>query len=63
MFCFYVLLGVKKIMYAKNKVEKLKKKPRYSERFNDGSKIHNKNKKTKRQHVKEKEEDFLYEEW
>lgn len=50
-------------MYAKNKVEKLKKKPRYSERFNDGSKIHNKNKKTKRQHVKEKEEDLLYEEW
>ncbi len=50
-------------MYAKNKVEKLKKKPRYSERFNDGAKIHNKNKKTKRQHVKEKEDALLYEEW
>lgn len=50
-------------MHTSTKVEKLKKKPRYSERFNDKSKIHNKDKKTKRQHAKEKEEYILYDDW
>lgn len=47
-------------MYSKNKVEKLQKKPRYSEQFNDLSKVHNKNKKTKRQYSKEKVKELLY---
>lgn len=46
-------------MQSKNKLEKLEKKPRYSERFSDKSKIHEKKKKTKRQHVKEKELEIL----